>query len=45
MVLALQDYILTGEMDERALYGDITVENKTEKGVIMMKSMSDVTRF
>lgn len=32
MVLALQDYTLTGNMDERALYGDITVENKNEKG-------------
>lgn len=31
MVLALQDYILTGIMDETALYGDITVENKTER--------------
>lgn len=32
MVLALQDYTLTGNMDERALYGEFKGENKNEKG-------------
>ena len=32
MVLALQDYTLTGKMDERALYGEFKDENKNEKG-------------